>query len=68
MKCRYCKKTIWFWQSWTVDESALEEQITEYKKTLYIADYDLYAHDGCFFRQQSKDKVLFIKGPPRTWK
>lgn len=49
MKCKYCKKTIWPWQSWDYTLLDQWEQIPEYAE-LVIPDYDLYAHESCFFR------------------
>lgn len=57
MKCKYCKKTIWFWQSWVIPNDTLETDIVPDYAVLMVPDYDTFAHESCSFFRNNKDQT-----------
>lgn len=55
MKCKYCKKTIYPWQSYFKMPARIPE---DNNIILFIPDYARYTHEGCHFFRNNKREVL----------
>lgn len=59
-RCRYCKKRLWIFQSYTWDKT---EQTHDYALLIRPKnDPDAYIHDGCFFEAELKNGFRDTRG------